>query len=250
MIDETHNRDEERDHVVFAAMRLAALLAWREQYPLHRIKQTAELAYLHHVLESGEKKSKLASALGVGATKFSELTGKLHARFAQTDRAHGLPRQLLSLLWAGPLTRAQINKSLTNHTREEIDDALDALIDEERVEELSGRTKKYTTTRAIQRLSVVPWIAKIDGLNTLIEHVNLAIVRRLQEADERAMVRNISFQVHPSQVHELREFYESTLLPFLAELDTKSSDASDPVHMKFSILWAPEEPASASEPGD
>ncbi len=232
--------DEDRRRLVFSSLRLASRLAFRGRNSLGLIRRMAELAYFQQALRSGKKKGELGVILDVEATKVAELTRELREQFLEAEREHGLPRQLLSLLWASPQTLAQIHKSLPGFSRAEVDAALGALLEQERVREVPGRTPRYAPTGVMQRLTIVPWMAKLDGLNTLMDHVYAAVLARMERSDPRAMVRNIAFQVSPEDTERLGAFYESVLIPFLAELDANAQKEEAPVQMKFSILWAPD----------
>ncbi|MEL6178609.1 MAG: hypothetical protein AAFS10_06630 [Myxococcota bacterium] len=232
------SRDELRQ-ILFACLRPATRIAEALELSLADLRELIELAYFHRALRSGKRKGAIKTLFGIGATKTAELSHQLKQHFLAPERHHTLPRQVLALLSAGPMSRAQIGKALADISDTELDVALEQLDAEDRLRHIRGRTLRYAASRNVQRLSLVPWLARIDGLNTLMDHINLAIDARFDRHDDRALVRNIAFQVAPEDVEALQAFYEEQLMPTLIALDDKAQRDPNPITFKLSILWAP-----------
>jgi len=227
--------------LLFACLRPAARLADALGLSLAELQKLVELAYFQRALAAGRKKGEIGAQFGIGATKAAELSRELHQHFLDAERGHGLGRQVLSLLWASPLTLRQMVKELEPFSEHDVQQALTQLLAEERVRPVSGRTARYAPSRSIQRLSIVPWMARVDGLNTLMDHVSLALRAQFVRRDDRALVRNITFQVAAEDVASLHTFYEAQLMPLIEALDARAAGKPDAPTIRLSILWAPED---------
>ncbi len=235
---------QEMARIVFSCLRLAARQAGEAQLTLAQLRELMELSYFQQARDSGLKMRSISSRFEVGMTKVAELSKDLKDHFLLPEREHGIARQILSLLWAGPLTQVRIGNELPTFDDDAVKEALDQLLAEGRIESIKGRTERFGLSKSIQRLSVVPWMAQIDGLNTLMDHAFLAIKARLVRKDTRAQVRNLAFRVREEDMPELVAFYEKELLPLVCRLDERAQEAEESSSMKLSVLWAPEEPES------
>ena len=248
-----HGVVERGERLVFAALGLPSRIAQRAGLPLGRVRHLVELSYVQRALEraraTGQSKGELSEAMGIGATKMSRLVRELSELFVETQHGIGLERRVVSSLWATPLTLSQIQRALPEHEEAVLVRALDALVEQGRVEQLEGRTPRYTPTGAVQRMETAPWMAMLDGLSTLVDHVSAAVTARFERGDERALVRNLTFQIAPEDIPQLRAFYEEVFLPRLGELDDAAQAHGRPVQMALSVLWAPKDEEEAG-PGE
>lgn len=235
---------EELRQLLFSTLRPAAGLAETLELTLAELRELVEVAYFQRALRSGKRKGAIRDMFDVGATKAAELSHQLKQHFLSPEREGALPRQVLALLGAGPLSRAQIGKALPDAADADIDAAIEQLEEEKRLRHVKGRTLRYAPARSLQRLALVPWLARLDGLNTLMDHVALAIRARFERRDDRALVRNLSFQIAPEDAEALQALYEQHILPEIVRIDARAQDAEASTTVKLSILWAPEDDAS------
>ncbi len=232
---------EELRRLVFACLRPSANLAEEASLSLAELKALVELAYYQRARRSGLKMRQITGLFDIGMTKAAELSKDLKEHFLAPERQHGIGRQILSLLWSEPLSSTRIERELPAFSPQELEAALAQLVAEGRVVKQKGRTQRFAVAKAVHRLSLVPWMARVDGLNTLMDHVHMAINARFMNKDERALVRNVAFRVTPQSIPRLKAFYEEALMKLILELDEEAHRSEDSVSVRLSILWTPEE---------
>lgn len=211
------------------------------------MKKLMELAYYQEARKRGLKMKEIAELMSISMAKVGLLSKDLKEYYLQPELEHGVGRQILSLLWASPLTEARIAQALPEFEADEVSVALQQLVDQRRIRATEGRTEVYELAAPMHRLETDPWMAKVDGLNTLLDSVSLAVRRRFFAEDDRAMVRNVAFRVRPEDLDRLREHYEEHLFPLICELDDAVAGAGDSVPIRLSLLWAPDEPEVSNE---
>lgn len=227
--------------LTFAALRPAARLALRGGLALRDAKKFMELAYYQEARKRGLKMKEIAELMSISMAKVGLLSKDLKEHFLEPEQEHGIARQVLSLLWAAPLTQARIAQALEEFDADEVAAALEQLEEQNRVRRNEGRTDVFELAAPRHRLETDPWMAKVDGLNTLLDSVSKAVRARFFVGDERAMVRNVAFRVRAEDVEKLREHYEEHLFPLICELDEAVDPDDDSVPIKLSILWSPDE---------
>ncbi len=227
--------------VVFAALRPAVRLANTFGVSLKDVKRFAELAYYQDAKRRGMKMREMSEALGISMSKVGLLSKQLKEHFLEPELEHGVARQILTLLWAAPLSEIRLAQALPDFDSSDVEHALNDLVAEGRVRRVSGRTDTFELTSGSQRLDNTPWMARIDGLNTLLDSVTQTVEARFERNDTRAFVRNLAFRVRPQDLQRLQEHYEKTLFPLIVELDEAVEQDADSVPIRLSILWSPTE---------
>lgn len=227
--------------LTFAALRPAARLAVRGGFALRDIKKYMELAYYQEARRRGLKMKEIADLMSISMAKVGQLSKELKEHFLTPELEHGVARQILSLLWAAPMTQARIAQALPEFDSDEVAAALAQLTEQGRVRVIEGRTDTYELTGMRQRLDINPWMAKVDGLNTLLDSVSGAVGSRFFDADDRAMVRNVAFRVRPEDVARLKKHYEDALFPLICELDDAVDSDEHSIPIRLSILWSPDQ---------
>ncbi len=233
--------NKEAQQVAYAALRPAARLALGAGVSLREIKKLVEIAFYQEAKTSGLKMREISDVLSVSMAKVGLLSKGLKNHFVQPDVEHGVSRKILSLLWAGPLSKSRIQQALPDFESAAVEQAIKQLIDEERVHEIDGRTPLFKLSAAAHRLDTNPWMAKIDGLNTLLEFVSRTIETRFFEDDDRANVRNLAFRVRDEDLEKIQQFYEEQLFPLIVKLDGAVEDEASSTPMKLSLLWTPDQ---------
>jgi len=227
--------------VVFAALRPAVRLANTFGVSLKDVKRFAELAYYQDAKRRGMKMREMSEALGISMSKVGLLSKQLKEHFLEPELEHGVARQILTLLWAAPLTEIRLAQALPDFDGSAVEHALNDLVAEGRVRRVSGRTDTFELTSGSQRLDNTPWMARIDGLNTLLDSVTQTVESRFERNDTRAFVRNLAFRVRPQDLPRLQEHYEKNLFPLVVELDEAVEQDADSVPIRLSIFWSPTE---------
>ncbi len=233
--------------LTFAALRPAARLAVRGGFALRDIKKYMELAYYQEARRRGLKMKEISDLMSISMAKVGQLSKELKEHFLEPELEHGIARQILSLLWASPLSHARIAQALPEFDTHEVEKALAQLVEQGRVRTIAGRTDTFGLADARQRLDTAPWMAKVDGLNTLLESTSQAVRARFFDEDERAMVRNVAFRVRPQDVDRLKRHYEEHLFPLICDLDDAGVADDESIPIRLSILWAPDQPESNDE---
>ena len=226
--------------VLYSLLGPVARLAADEQLTLKELGHWIETAYFHEAKGRGLKMREMSDLFEVSMRKVAMLSKQLKLNFLRPEREVSLPRQIEFALWAEPLSRARIAQAFAHVDEAEIDQALVVLRDEGRVVEVDGRVVRYEIANATRRMVGRDWMARIDGLNNLMNNVTDAVFGRFFRGEERAFARTLQLRVRPEDLHELRAVYEEHVWEKLRELDERARGDQHAVPMGFSILWAPQ----------
>lgn len=239
--------------ITYATLKPAAKLAMGQKTSLKELKRQVELAYYHEAKKQGLKGREIQEALSISSSKVGLLSKELKEYFRQPEVEQGIARQLLSLLWATPLTKGRLYQSLPEFDDAEITSALELLIEEGRVREIEGRTLSYELTAQAHRLDTSPWMSRVAGLNSLMNNVTQAIEARFMRDDDRTFVRNVAFRARPEDLERLKKVYEEHLFPLICELDERAVNAEDDeesVQLRLTMLWSAEQDEASNQPED
>lgn len=227
-----------KTRVVFAALKPAVRLGMTFGVSLKDIKHFAELAYYQEARHRGMKMREMSELMAISMSKVGLLSKQLKEHYLEPELEHGVGRQILTLLWAAPLTEARLAAALPDYGPDEVNDALARLVAENRVRRMPGRTESYELTTGSQRLDIAPWMAKIDGLNTLLSSVSQAVEARFHRDDPRTFVRNLAFRVRTHDLDRLKQLYENSVFPLIVELDEAVTNDDESVPVRLSVLWS------------
>jgi hypothetical protein len=244
----TLSQEEYKARVLFAMLAPAARLAVRFRTSLREMKHLIELSIYREARRRGLKMKEVQALLSISMSKVGLLSKDLKEHFAAPDQAHGLPRRLLSLLWAGPLSEARLLQALEGqHEASDILAALAQMVADKRLSLTQERTPRYQLGEPQYRLVQEPWMARVDALGDLMEVVVRTVEARFFEGDERAMARSLNFRVKPEDLPRLKQLYEEQIFPLICEMDAAVSPEAASIPLSFSILWTPQ--AEEPEPG-
>ena len=241
------NQDELETRVIFSALLPASRIAAEVAVPLKEMKRLIELAYYREVRGRGLKMREITDRLSISMSKISLLSKQLKEHFAQPESDYGLPRRILSLLWAGPLSEARIVQAFDDEEESVVVETLARLLDDGSLAIEDGRTPRYRLAAPQYRLVQEPWMARVDALNHLMSAVTRVVQARFFKGDERAFARTLSFRVRPGDQERLKKFYQEQLFPLIAELDERVEADGESVPMELSLLWAPQEEGGDEE---
>lgn len=243
--------DEElRLRIVYSLFGPVAKLARRFVLPLKKLSSFFEVACYHELKRASHTLQQSAERLGISRRKVAQLSKRLKQNFFRPEHDHELPRRIEYMLWAGSMTEGRIHQALPEHDKEEVDEALDTLLRQERLEVLQREpTCKYAVPDSEFRLYEKNWMARIDGLNNLLSNLTDAVVGRFFEGDDRSFARTLNFRIREQDIEKLRELYEEEIYQTLVELEEKveEADSDEVVEMSLSALWAPTELADTEE---
>lgn len=236
--------EERQRRVLYSLLRPAVRLARIFSIPLREMVRWFELAYFHELRQVDFTQREAAGLFDVSRRKVAQLAKRLKQNFFKPEREEGLPRRIEFMLWAGPESEGRIHQNLSAYSADEVEEALELLVEQERLVKEEGRTTHYRVPKHEFRLYRDDWLAKIDGLNDHLESVADSVFGRFFEEDDRAFARTLTFRIRDEDLDELRELYESVVFPTLAELDAAARDESDDIdeestEMRLSMNWAP-----------
>ena len=235
------SEEELRARVFYSLVKAAGRLARAFGMQLKEASSWLEISYFHELDEAGFTQGEAAELFGVSKRTVVNLARRLKENFFRPEQESELPRRIEYMLWAGEMTEGRIHQTLKEASSEEVDQALDQLVEQERVLRHDGRTTRYEVPRAEFRLYKDDWISRIDGLNNHLSNIVDGIYARFFEEDDQAFARTVNFRCKPEHVDELRELYEEKIFPELArmEKETEGDDEEGTVEMGLSINWAP-----------
>lgn len=237
--------DEElRLRIVYSLFGPVAKLARRFVLPLKELSSFFEVACYHELKRASHTLQESADRLGISRRKVAQLSKRLKQNFFRPEYGHGLPRRIEYMLWAGSMTEGRIHQALPEHDEEEVDEALETLLRQERIEILKREpTYEFAVRHSEFRLYENNWMARIDGLNNLLSNLTDAVVGRFFEDDDRSFARTLNFRIQEDDIEKLRVMYEEDIYQTLVELEEKVEDADsdEVVEMSLSALWAPTE---------
>lgn len=225
--------------VIYSLLRPAVRLGRRFGIGLKEMKEWVELVYYHELKDENLTLQEAADVAQVSRRKVAQLAKRLKQNFFSPEQQAGLARRIEFMLWAGPMTEGRIRQAFRDAPEEELDVALEKLVEEERVEVSGERTRTFSVPRKEFRLYANNWISRVDGLNNQLGTLVHTVVGRFFEDDDRAFQRTLDFRVRPSDLPVLRKLYEATIFPRLAELD-EAAQEEDSVPIGLSIGWAPD----------
>lgn len=228
--------------VLYSLLIPVARLAGSEGVDLKELGHWIETAYFHELKGRGLKMREMSDLLGVSMRKVAMLSKQLKLNFLRPEREVSLPRQIEFVLWSEPLSKARLAQTFPGASQEELDEAIDLLVHEDRIVEVDGRTPRYDIASATRRIVGRDWMGRIDGLNNLMNNVADAVFARFFRGEERAFARTLRLRVRPEDLPELQELYEEHVWERLRALDERARGDEHAIPMGVSILWAPEAP--------
>lgn len=228
---------ENYERVLFSLMKLPAKLAAEIGTSSVDARHWLETSYYQVLRERGYTLDQIADHLDIGKRKASQLSTKLRQNFLDVDKSHGLPRRVEYLIWGEPISEQRVCQLLSHEYDEtQVRAAIKRLIRQERITRSDDLLELSKTESRLYKDGA---LAKIDGLNHLIETVFEAVYLRFVKSDDDAFVRNLTFHIPKEDGQErLRKIYEN-LFTELTALESETED--DGVAINLSVLWAPKE---------
>lgn len=225
--------------LVYSLLKPSTRVADRFGLPLKQLAQLTQLAFYERKRKRGLSIKQISQEFQTSTRTVDRLIKSLREDFFEPEHEHELPRRIEFLLWAEPLGAARLVQLLPEHEEQEVFDALDVLVAQQRVTVQSGRTTLYASTHRANRLPDDTEAAKVDALNHLLGTVIQAVERRFFERDPRAGARNVALRVRPEDFARIEALYETHIWPALTELDARAADTEDAIELGWVTCWSP-----------
>ncbi len=205
---------------------------------LKDLGQRLQVAYLQYLRGQGMTHKEAAQVLGISERSAKRLQGELRTHFLRPEQEHNLPVRLEFILRASPMSRARLAQVLRDVSSDDLDLALERLLDEERIAEVPGRTPTYKVVRSVQSLVRDTWLARIGGFNSLLQNLSDTVVGRFLLRDERSFARTMSFHILAERYEELHKAFD-VLVEKIAALDAEAEGNTEAIPVRLSVFFAP-----------
>lgn len=244
MSDEKDNKAHELTgefgrRVAYSMLKPAAAIADRLGLSMADFVHLSQVAVYKQKRSRGMTLSDMASELDVSSRTLDRLVKAMRNNFFAPEREHELPRQIEFMLWSEPLSEARLNQLMPTQEGDEIREAIEHLLDTERIEELDGRTVTYRATRRANRILDDGLAARIDGLNNMLGTIKDTVIQRFFKGDARAGARTVALRVRPEDLAEIEAIYEAAVWPKLVELDAAANDCDEAIEVGLTLAWSP-----------
>ena len=236
-------QDEEniqREQLLLAAMQFAVRFARRNRVSLDRLTQAARSMYFRQLRQEGMSIDEICEVMDIGPRTAYRISKALKSEIGQMERAHTVPTRIEFLLWTISLTRARLHQTLDDLEPSRIDEALETLISEGRIDVSQERTPSFSLSHQVDRRVRPQWFHRIGAVNSLLDNVYQTIRRRFDpDTSDDAFSRTLTFRVRPEDEHELQELYEH-VWKTCAELDARATESrsEDARPIRLSFLWS------------
>ncbi len=234
---EDMHRQELETRVLYSVMLGCVRLAKLCGLSLKDAVSLLQMAYFHELRGDGMSMDEITEALDISKRTTARLSKQLKTNFFRPEREHDLPRRIECLLWAEPMSQAQILRELSA-TSDEITEALRQLLVEERIIEQPGRALKYSVARLSGRLVKPGWTSRIGALNSLVGNIADVVKGRFFGQDPHSFARTLTLRVRKQDTEQLRALYETQVWPFLEALDQASAGHDETLEFRVSMCWA------------
>ncbi|MEO1273797.1 MAG: hypothetical protein AAFX99_37455, partial [Myxococcota bacterium] len=158
---------ELRRRVLYSLMLPVVRLAKVFQVSLKDAQELLQMAYFSELRSDGLTLQEVAELLDVSARSSVRMSKQLRTNFFLPERAHELPRRILFMLMAEPMSRTRIIRELRDIKATEVDAALVELEAQGKLERQPGRVETLIATRAAERMVLPGWTSRIGALNSL-----------------------------------------------------------------------------------
>ncbi|MFU8804062.1 MAG: hypothetical protein ACNA8W_09665 [Bradymonadaceae bacterium] len=234
--DKEIDEGELRERLVYSLIQPGIGLAARSGLSLKMLTKLLRIAYFHEFRSQGYSLAEICDALDISIATAARLSKSLKDNFFRPEHEHELPQRIEYMLWAEPLSASRINQVLPGEKEEDVRDALEILLRDERIEEDPNDEGTYRLVRRHGRLVRDHWFSRVGALNSLLKSLIATVEARFFAPETPSLSRTLNFRVHPEQVDELQRFYDENLWPTMARLDDEAGDEGHK-HVQLSVFW-------------
>lgn len=232
----------ERDRVLYSMLLPAVRLARLLTIPLRSLQDWTQMSYFEEWRRQGKKLREIAELLGISPRKVALLSKRLKQNFSAHEQGMALPRQIEYQLWPGPMSSARIKQVIQNATPEEIDEALERLVEDERVTVVQReRNVVYEVPRSHNRFIAADFGTKLDGLEHFLEIVARTVHLRFFQNAPEAQCRNIDSHIRKKDIKEIEKMYRELIWKRVVELEEIADaepDRDQVVPISLAVCWS------------
>lgn len=245
--DDKIDPQELQQRILHAFGRSIAMLSDAFGTTLKDAQETVRMAYFHEMKSRGLKLREIAEQLDVSERHVKRLQKGFRETFLDAEREYDLPVRIEFLLWATPVSRRKVKQLLKRFepSEESIDEAIERLIEEKRVQEIDGELQVQQAVHS--KLSHV-WLSRIGGLRSFISNLTDAAYARFIDDEPEAFARTMSFLIQEGDVEKLQDHFRESLIPLIQEIDEEAQQAELNEQFRLSICWAPYDYLSREQP--
>ena len=226
------------ERILFATLIPMARLAVALRIPLRRIKQLTELAFYEETRRQNMSMKEIQSTMSIGFSKVGMLSRE-HKDFHATNGPDAsLPRRILLVLWAVPLTEKHLCSAFPEIDKAQLKATIHEMVEQGRLVEQPGRTPRYTVAKNHNQFTKDSVFSRISSLSSLMSQVFMVIHARFFRTEEPALARTINFRVRDADLPRLNQFYKDALFPLIQTLDEAAGPESKSIPIKLSFLWS------------
>lgn len=231
------NDDLER-RILYALATPLARLAARAGLSLNEVREVVDVAYYREARRRDLKMREIRELMDVSMSTATRLSRRLKSFFAQPEDEHGVHRRILALLWAEPLSATKVASAMADVDVDTVNRALSEMLADGRVDVEPGRTQRYALSTGVYRFTDHQPLARFQALNSFATSVAHAVEARFFDDQEHAFVRTNRLRMRVCDLPLAREFYESSVHPFLAELDAAVTEDDESTAVRFTTMFA------------
>ncbi|MEO1273284.1 MAG: hypothetical protein AAFX99_34810, partial [Myxococcota bacterium] len=236
--DQELPREELEQRVIFSLLRPVVASATLFGVTSKTLGGWLQLAHLRHLRDQGLTLKEASAHLDVSERTAKRLFRQLKVNFLRPETEHNLSVTLEFMLRATPMSEARLNQVLRHIPAEAISAALKQMLDEERIAPNAGRTVTYRVVRSVTSMVRDTWLARIGGLNSLLQNLTDTVYGSFVLRDPRSTARTLTFSVMPERLDELQAAFLA-LVQTIAALDEEAEGHPDAVPMRLSVFFAP-----------
>lgn len=238
-------QEEMAQRIAFALLAPTATIARIFEIPLSDAKQLVDIAYFQEMRSQGLTLQAIASSMKVSMSKAALMSRALKSNFID-DADSDLPRKILFMLWAGPLSLARLRQILTDVETKEVKKTLRTLMKEKKIIEENG---EYRLLVQADRRVWDQWISRIDGMNNLVRNLTDTIYGRFFADKAIAFARTLSFRLLPDDLERLQTLYQE-IFELIIELDQAAQGHENAIEINLSVLWAEKDLTKSTTKGE
>lgn len=229
---------ELEQRVVFSLLRPAVALAAAFRVPLKELSRWVEVAYFEHLRQEGLTLQETSDLLDVNVRTAKRLSQQLKVHFLRPELEHNLLVKIEFMLRAEPMSLARLNQVLREIPEDAVREAVERLVAEGRIVEQEGRTPTFRVVKSVNSLVRDTWLARIGGLNSLLENLADVAWGRFFDGDPSTFARTLTFHVRPQDIPALVDAFDA-LVTRVAALEAAAKDTRDAVPIRLSHFFGP-----------
>ena len=238
---------ELEERLIYALLRPAVRLAMHSRLPMKEMVRLAKVAYFQELRANGLTLQETAQALDASMPTAARLSKELKRNFLKPAIEHQLPQRIEFILWAEPQSRARLHQVLNDHASEDIDSAIEKMLQKGHIRRLQGDNDVFELEAPKITHIKNDWFARIGSLNHILDNLSDTVSTRFLENKNNAFARTINFRIPRPLMGRLEAFYREVIWQSLVDFDDAARDADQTNDVRFSLFWHAE-PTDTDDP--